>query len=232
MNPAERVIDVGCGTGNAALFAAEHVTHVVGVDPAMRLLDVARGRAAVLGLDVTFVSGDAAEIPLEDEAADVVISVFGVIFTHDVGAAADEMSRILAHDGRIVLSAWIPSGAMYEMNTPAGDTVRHVVGAPREPAPFAWHDAKALSSLFEPHGLVVTVEERSLVFTAPTARDFMHESRHHPFAVAAAEVMLQHGKEEAWLTDKLLAVVEAGNEDREAFRLTSPYVIATAQRPA
>ena len=40
----EHVVDVGCGTGNAALLAAERGARVTGVDPAPRLLDVARER--------------------------------------------------------------------------------------------------------------------------------------------------------------------------------------------
>ena len=33
----ERVVDVGCGTGNAALLAAARGARVTGVDPALRL---------------------------------------------------------------------------------------------------------------------------------------------------------------------------------------------------
>jgi 2-polyprenyl-3-methyl-5-hydroxy-6-metoxy-1,4-benzoquinol methylase len=42
----ERVVDVGCGTGNAALLAAARGARVTGVDPAARLLEVAREQAA------------------------------------------------------------------------------------------------------------------------------------------------------------------------------------------
>lgn len=42
----ERVADVGCGTGNAALLAAARGARVTGVDPAPRLLEVAREQAA------------------------------------------------------------------------------------------------------------------------------------------------------------------------------------------
>ena len=59
----ERVVDVGCGTGNAALLAAERGASVTGVDPAPRLLEVARAQAAARGLDATFAPGHAAELP-------------------------------------------------------------------------------------------------------------------------------------------------------------------------
>jgi SAM-dependent methyltransferase len=76
----ERVVDIGCGTGNAALLAAQRGATVTGVDPAARLLEVARARAAAERLDATFVVGDAATVPVGDSEADVVLSVFGVIF--------------------------------------------------------------------------------------------------------------------------------------------------------
>ncbi len=52
--PGERVVDVGCGTGNAALLVAALGARVIGVDPASRLLEVAREEAAARGLDAEF----------------------------------------------------------------------------------------------------------------------------------------------------------------------------------
>src|SRR5690242_13172943 len=69
----ERLLDLGCGTGNAALIAAEQGAAVTGVDPAPRLLDVARARASAVGLDIDFRIGDAAGIPLPDHSVDAVI---------------------------------------------------------------------------------------------------------------------------------------------------------------
>src|SRR5687768_10158265 len=58
LRPGERLLDLGCGTGNAALAAARLGAEVVGVDPAVRLLDVGRSRAEAEGLSVTFQAGD------------------------------------------------------------------------------------------------------------------------------------------------------------------------------
>ena len=114
--PGKRVVDVGCGTGNAALLAAVRGARVIGVDPALRLLDVARERAEAGALDVAFLAGEAAAIPVGDKSADVVLSVFGVIFAPDAEAAAAELARVTADDGRIMLTAWIPDGAVSRMN--------------------------------------------------------------------------------------------------------------------
>src|SRR4051794_29093284 len=118
--PGERVVDVGCGTGNAALLAAERGARVTGVDPAARLLGVAREQAAARGLDAAFTAGEAAALPLEDGEADVVLSVFAVIFASDARAAAAELARVTAPRGRIVLSAWIPRGAVHDAVRAAG----------------------------------------------------------------------------------------------------------------
>ena len=81
--PGERVLDLGTGTGNAALLAAARHATVIGVDPAARLLEVARARAADAGLDATFELGEGAAIPVESGTIDATVSVFGVIFAPD-----------------------------------------------------------------------------------------------------------------------------------------------------
>src|SRR5215216_371295 len=91
----DAVLDVACGTGNAALLAAARGARVVGVDAAPRLLAVARERAAALGVEVELLEGDLAALPVGDGAADVVLSVFGVIFAADPASALREVARVL-----------------------------------------------------------------------------------------------------------------------------------------
>ena len=61
--PGEHLVDLGCGDGNAALFAAERGARVTGIDPAKRLLEVAATRAAERSLAATFLEGAAAAMP-------------------------------------------------------------------------------------------------------------------------------------------------------------------------
>jgi SAM-dependent methyltransferase len=225
----ERVVDLGCGTGNAALIAARAGARVTGVDPAPRLLEVAEGLARDEGLEASFVRAEAAAMPLDDGAADLLLSVFGVIFAPEAEAAAAEMARVTAPRGRIVLSAWIPGGAVSEAVRVGREAVAKALGTPPGPPGFAWHEADALTGLLSPHGFQVSAEERTISFTAPSVRDWVEsEARDHPLRVAGAAVLAPREAEAAM--ERAVEIYEAANEDPNAFMVTSRYIIATAQR--
>lgn len=106
----QRVLDVACGSGNAALVAARRYCDVTGVDYVPALLDRARQRAAAEGSNVSFTEGDAQALPVADAAFDVVLSVFGVMFAPDQTRAARELLRVCRSGGRIGLANWMPEG--------------------------------------------------------------------------------------------------------------------------
>jgi SAM-dependent methyltransferase len=158
------------------------------------------------------------------------VSVFGVIFAPDPGDAAAEMSRVLGPSGRIVLSAWLPAGTVYEMNSVAADTVRRAVRAPAPSKGFPWHDRDALAGLFGTRGFGVELEEHSLTFSAASVEEYLEvESRNHPMAVTGIAVLEQLGQAEA-LRKRLHHILTEGNEDPNAFRATSGYVVAILKR--
>jgi SAM-dependent methyltransferase len=226
----EYVVDVGCGTGNAALLAAEWGARVVGVDPAARLLGVARARAQERGLNAAFELGDAANLPVADGRADLVLSAFGLIFAPEPEAAAVELARVSAPAGRIVLSAWIPEGALAEIARVGAEAVARAVGAPAGSPPFPWHERDALEDLLGPHGFTVTIEGHRLAFTGTSPRAYLEaDSAAHPMAVAARAMLEPLGEADA-VYQRMLEIYEAANEDPSAFRVTSSYVVATARR--
>lgn len=223
--PGEHVVDVGCGTGNASVLAAARTgVRVTGVDPAERLLGVARNASA--GLAATFVSGDAARLPVADGAADVVISVFGVVFAPDARAAIAELARIAAPRTRILVTAWLPDGPVFEVV----GLLRRATSPPAGRLPFAWHDQASLTSLFAPHGFAVAQHAGELAFTAGSPAAFLDaELGNHPLWVARAATLDREGRLAAF-RDDALRILDAANEDPTAFRVTSRYVVATATR--
>jgi SAM-dependent methyltransferase len=230
LREGERVVDVGCGTGNAALLAAERGATVIGIDPAQRLLDVGTTAANDRGLDAKFLLGEAADIPLEDDAADVVISVFGVIFSPDPAAAAAEIDRVTAADGRVLLAAWVPGGPISDAVRLNRETMAEITGQPPPSPPFAWHELDAVSGLFEPHGFSASLSEHSLSFGAPTIDEFMRiEGENHPLAIAARPVLEEAGRADE-VREGMRRIYEAGNEDEDGFRITSRYVVAELKR--
>jgi SAM-dependent methyltransferase len=104
----EDVLDVACGTGNAAIRAARAGGRVVGVDLTPELFEAGRCEAAEAVVEVEWVEGDAEALPFDDERFDVVLSVFGCMFAPRHGVTARELARVLRRGGRMALFCWKP----------------------------------------------------------------------------------------------------------------------------
>jgi SAM-dependent methyltransferase len=226
----ETVVDVGCGTGNAALLAAERGARVIGVDPAERLLEVAATAAEDRDLDAEFVVGEAASMPVSNAEADAIVSVFGVIFAPDPPAAAAELARVMKSSGRIVLAAWMPGGPISDAIRFTRRTLTEIRGDPPPQQPFGWHELDTVSGLFEPQGFSASITEHSLSFQAPSIDEFMRiEGENHPLAITARPALEKAGRSEE-VREEMRRIYQEGNEDPEGFRLTSRYVVFELRR--
>jgi ubiquinone/menaquinone biosynthesis C-methylase UbiE len=101
----DRVLDVGCGTGEllARIAAKYPQARLAGVDPVVEMLEVARRKLSdKVDLRVGWANG----LPWPDGAFDLVVScnMFHYI-THPV-EAVHEMERVLRPGGRIVITDW------------------------------------------------------------------------------------------------------------------------------
>ena len=114
VRPDEAVLDVACGSGNAAIRAAQAGGRVVGVDLTPELFDAGRRLASEAGVEVEWVEGDAEALPVEDASFDVVVSVFGCMFAPRHRVASDELARALRSGGRLCVCAWTPEGSLGE----------------------------------------------------------------------------------------------------------------------
>ena len=130
VTPGEDVLDVACGTGNAAIRAAEAGGRVVGVDLTPELFEAGRQLASAAGVEIEWVEGDAEALPVADASFDVVVSVFGCMFAPRHRVTAAELARALRPGGRLCVTAWAPEGYM-------GDFFRTLGGHMPPPPPFA-----------------------------------------------------------------------------------------------
>jgi SAM-dependent methyltransferase len=142
----ERVLDIGCGTGQTTRDASRAASRgsAVGVDLSSRMLDVARRLAAEEGVtNVSFEQADAQIHPFPRDAFTLAISRTGTMFFGDLVDAFTNIGRALVPGGRLALVTWQPP--------PGNEWIREISGAlaagrdlpaPRldAPGPFALSD--------------------------------------------------------------------------------------------
>ena len=106
------VLDVACGTGNAAIPAAQAGATVTGLDLTPSLLEAGREKAAAAGVEVDYVEGDAEDLPFGDDSCDRVFSTFGHMFAPRHEQTASEMARVCRSGGTIGICCWTPEGTV------------------------------------------------------------------------------------------------------------------------
>jgi SAM-dependent methyltransferase len=115
IEPGMSVLDVACGTGNAARPAARAGAHVIGLDLTPKLLETGRAKAKAEGLEIEWREGDAEDLPFEDGRFDRVVSTFGHMFAPRHQRTADEIARVCRKGGAIVTATWTPEGTVGEI---------------------------------------------------------------------------------------------------------------------
>jgi len=112
VEPGHAVLDVACGTGNAALPAALAGANVTGLDLVPKLLEDGRRKAAAALVEIEFVEGDAEDLPFADDSFDRVFSTFGHMFAPRHERTAAEMARVCRPGGAIAICCWTPDGTV------------------------------------------------------------------------------------------------------------------------
>lgn len=106
----QRVLDVGAGSGNAAIPAAELGATVIASDLTPELFDAGRRIAAQRGVELEWVEADSEALPFPDDHFDVVTSCVGAMFAPHHQAVADELVRVTRPGGTIGMINWTPEG--------------------------------------------------------------------------------------------------------------------------
>jgi len=222
-----RVLDVGTGTGSAAIAAAKLGADVVGLDIVGEHLDLARRAAAEAGAEVEWVEGDALALPFDDDSFDRVLSSLGTICASDPDAAAHELVRVCKPGGEIVIAAWRPESlpgrlsAMLRSHLPAE--------ALSASAPNEWgthgHVRRTLG------GQLVLAIEPAVVELVDESVDALlahYEESFGPLVIAKADIDPQ-------LYDNLRRELRAWIEELDSgdgeTRVPAPYLLIIGHKP-
>jgi SAM-dependent methyltransferase len=152
IGPHERVLDVGCGTGQTTRDAARAAPagSALGVDLSSRMLAFARQRAADESLtNATFEQADAQIHPFAAGAFDVAISRTAAMFFGDHAAAFANIGRALRPGGRLALVTWQPlSGNEWIREISAALAAgRDLPPPPPDAGPFSLSDPNRVRAL-------------------------------------------------------------------------------------
>ena len=116
LKPDSVVIDIGCGTGCALRHASEQVTtgSLIGIDPVPRMIEIAREQTAKHSSAdrITYYSGNAENLPVEDASADVVLAFDSYDHWQDRLKGLKEVRRVLKPNSRFVVvkDGGLPNG--------------------------------------------------------------------------------------------------------------------------
>jgi SAM-dependent methyltransferase len=106
LSPGATVVDIGCGAGMDLLLAASVVGpegKAIGIDMTEAMAERARAAARALGLSQVEVrTGDALDLPVESESADVVITNGVLNLAPDKRQVFGEVLRILKPGGQFL----------------------------------------------------------------------------------------------------------------------------------
>ncbi len=102
----DKIVDVACGTGDMMDFwrdraekASVSIGEIVGVDPSVGMVDVARKKYPKFNYHIS----KATEIPIEDGGADIISITYGIRNVVERKEALDEFNRVLKKDGLVVI---------------------------------------------------------------------------------------------------------------------------------
>jgi SAM-dependent methyltransferase len=226
LGPAERVLDVACGTGNLSLPAARAGALVAGIDIAPNLIAQAQAASAAEGLRIVFEVGDAERLPYENGAFDTVVSMFGVMFTARPERAAAELLRVTRPGGRVALASWTPTGFIGEM---LRTTVRYVPPPADVPSPLLWGTEAAVRERLSGGFASIALTRRIITFEYPFGpEDVVHYFRQWYGPTLRAFAALDDGRRDGLRRDLERLWSDHNLAHDGATRVESEYLEAIA----
>ena len=97
-----RAIELGCGTGYVSAWMTRRGAKVVGIDNSEQQLATAKRLRQEHALEITFIHGNAEEVPYPDGSFDFAVSEYGAAIWCDPYRWIPEARRLLRPGGRLV----------------------------------------------------------------------------------------------------------------------------------
>jgi len=231
LEPGARVLDIACGTGNVTIPLARRGVVVTGLDMTPRLLEEARARATREGLHIRFDEGFAETLPYPDASFDVVVSMFGIMFSPLPEVVASEMARVLRPGGRLALANWTQSSFAEKMRPVVG---RYLPPPPQGTiSPLLWGEEATVRERLKPG--FDAIETRFVAITWELQRSAADSAEF--FAKNAGPIQLALGRLDAPKQAALLRDLEqlwidnnfATNDENHTL-ISNEYLEALAMR--
>jgi ubiquinone/menaquinone biosynthesis C-methylase UbiE len=142
-------LDVGCGSGLAASFAANLGAHVTGVDAAENLIEIAKERAP----SGVFQVADIEELPFDDNTFSCITGYNSFQYAGNPSVALGEAKRVAAPGAYIIVMTWGEPEGMEAANLVAALKPLLPTPPPNAPGPFALSEETLLKSFASDAGL-------------------------------------------------------------------------------
>ncbi|GAA4931499.1 class I SAM-dependent methyltransferase [Streptomyces coeruleoprunus] len=226
-----RVLDVGTGSGPAALAAAGAGADVTGLDLEPGLVRVARDRARTAELTgaARFVVGDALALPFPDASFDAVLSTFGVMFAPDPARAAAELVRVCRPGGVVAVASWTPDGVMGRI---APTVTHHLPDRPdMPPPPTRWGEPARVHAWFAPLPATIRTRVAHVRVTYPSVAHAVAAFENKPGPLRAHRTTLEATDRWNQARTDLTALFTTHNIASDTrLIMDAPYLLATARR--
>ena len=99
-----RVLEVGSGSGLNLPFYGERVRAVLALEPAARMITLARRKSRPGAVPVEFIEASAESLPLDSGSVDTVVTTWTLCTIPHASAALAEMRRVLKRGGRLLFA--------------------------------------------------------------------------------------------------------------------------------
>jgi SAM-dependent methyltransferase len=185
---AQRVLDIGCGTGSTTLAVARRLAgrgEAVGIDISGPMIALARARAERASKPPRFICADAQTHAFEPASFDMIVSRFGTMFFDDPVRAFENLRRAAASGAELKTITWRSPAANGFMTAAERAAAPFFPGMPArrpdEPGQFAFANRDRVYAILEKSGWAnVEIEPLDVECTLPLPELITYLSRLGP----------------------------------------------------